>query len=117
MPSIKVDVPIGLAAGAVANPLQGSQYERLPFNARVGFGIYKALAADIVTASVFSGSDVLMEDADLDTLAVGTPIKPSEDLQVTDVALAGEKLGLRIRNNAAVATTGIIRCLVVIEPV
>lgn len=117
MPSIKVDVPVGLAAGATSNPLAGSQYERLPFNAHVAFAIFKAAAADIVRASIFSGSDVLMEDADLDQLAVGTPIKPSEDMQVSDVAMAGEKLGLRIRNAAAVATTGVIRVLVVITPI
>lgn len=117
MPTIKVDVAAGLAAGAVATPLAGSQYERLPWDATVSFGIFKAAVADIVRASVFSGSDVLLEDADLDTLAATTPIKPSEDLQVTDVAAAGEKLGLRIRNAAAVVTTDIIRVLVKIDPV
>jgi hypothetical protein len=117
MPSIKVDVPVGLGAGAVANPLSGSQYERLPFNAHVSFAIFKALAADTVRASIFSGSDVLLEDSDLDVLAVGTPIKPSEDMQVSDVAGAGEKLGMSIRNAGAAATTGIIRVLVVITPI
>jgi len=117
MPSIKVDVAIGLAAGAVATPLDGSQYERLPWNAAVGFAVFKAAAADVVRASIFSGSDVLLEDADVDQLAVGTPIKPSEDLQVTDVAAAGEKLGMRLRNAAAVATTGIIRVLVILNPI
>ena len=116
MPSIKFTIPIGLAAGATDNPLQGSQYERLPFDAAVAFGVYQDLAADVVRASIFSGSDVLLEDSPLDTLAPGINIKPSEDLQVMDVAAAGEKLGLTIRNAAAVATTGAIRGLVVIQP-
>lgn len=117
MPTIKVDVPLGLAAGGVVNPLADSQYERLPFNAMVGIAGFKALAADDVRMTVHSGSDLLMEDAQLDTLAVGTPIKPNEDIQVSDVAAQGEKLGIRLRNAAAVATTGIVRILVVITPI
>lgn len=116
MPTIRATVPVGLAAGATVNPLAGSQYERLPFNAAVGFAVFQALAADIVRASIFSGSDVLLEDAPLDTLVATTPIKPNEDIQVMDVAAAGEKLGLTIRNAAAIATTGVIRVLVVLTP-
>lgn len=116
MPTIKAIVPAGLAAGATVNPLAGSQYERLPFDAAVGFAIFQDLVTDAVRASVFSGSDVLLEDSPLDTLAPGTPVKPSEDIQVQDVAAAGEKLGLTLRNAAAVVTAGAIRVLVVISP-
>jgi len=79
--------------------------------------VFQSLVADIVRASIFSGSDLLMEDAPLDTLAAGTPIKASEDGQVADVAAAGEKLGLTIRNAAAIATTGTIRVMVILTPV
>ena len=117
MPTIKVITPAGVAAGATVNPLQGSQYERLPFDAMVGFAVFQDVVGDQVRATIHSGSDLLFEDAQVDTLAPATPIKPSEDIQVQDVAGAGEKLGLTLRNAAAVVTAGAIRTLVIITPI
>ena len=113
MPTIK-RTNANVAVGAVVNPLVGSQYEYLPFDALVEFAIL-ADAADTFTASVFSGSDVLMQNEVLDQLAVATPIRYPDDYQIQDVAAAGERLGVQLTNTGG--APGDVRTLVRITPV
>lgn len=96
MPSILVQTT-GAAAGATVNPLQGSQYEYLPFNAWVQFAVY-ADTGDTWTLSVFSGSDVLMQNATMPILATATPILYPDHYYLDDVAGAGERLGVQAVN-------------------
>ena len=70
MPSILVTTTAA-AAGATVNPLIGSQYEVLSFDAFVEFAIY-ADTGDTWTVSVFSGSDVLMQSSTAPVLATAT---------------------------------------------
>lgn len=98
MPTIR-DVTTGAAAGAVINPLVGSQYEYLPFDALVEFAI-KADAGDAWDASVFSGTDVLMQNDRVDQLATATPIEYPEHFDIADVAAAGERLGVTLVNQS-----------------
>lgn len=93
MPSILVTTT-GAAAGATVNPLANSQYEYLPFNAFVEFAIY-ADTGDTWTLSVFSGSDVLMQNATAPILATATPILYPDHFYLSDVAAAGERLGVQ----------------------
>lgn len=87
-----------VADGATVYPLQGSQYEYLPFNAMVEFAIL-ADAGDTFLASVFSGSDVLMQNSQVDNLATATPIVYPDNFTLSDVAMAGERLGVELTNN------------------
>lgn len=111
MPLIKVRNT--LAANGQAFPLQGNQYEFLPFDAFVEFAILGDAAA-VVLASVFSGSDVLMQESQVDDLAVATPITYPDDYSLTDAAGAGERLGVTLTENAA--ATPIVRTAVRITP-
>lgn len=88
----------GIADGATVYPLQGSQYEYLPFDALVEFAIL-ADAGDTWLASVFSGSDVLMQNSQVDNLATATPIVYPDNYTLQDVAAAGERLGIELTNN------------------
>lgn len=97
MPTIKT-IDQGVAAGATISPWQGNQYEYLPFDALVEVAL-KADAGDTWLASVFSGSDVLLQNAQIDTLAIATPIQYPEDFDVQDVAAQGERLGCQLTNN------------------
>lgn len=112
MPTIKrinIDVP----AAGIVNPLQGSQYEYLPFDALVEFAIL-ADAGDTFNASVYSGSDVLMQDEQVDNLAITAPVIYPDHYQIQDVAAAGERLGVQLTNlSVGVAT---IRTVVRITP-
>ena len=103
-----------LAANATANPLQGSQYEYLPFNAMVEIACL-AIADSVAQASVFSGSDVLLQNEVVDGLALAVPIQYPENFEISDVAAAGERLGVTITDISGAGTT--VRTVVRITPV
>jgi len=104
MPTIRsVDV---IAAGVPTFPLQGNQYEYLPFNARVEFAITEitpvALVGD-VEATVFSGTDILQQQALISGDIAGKVTYP-DDFLLDDVAAAGERLSVELRSAAGSAT-------------
>jgi len=96
MPLIKT-LDQAVAAAATIFPWQGNQYEFLPFDAFIEIAIL-ADAADSWDASVFSGSDVLMQNSRIDQLALATPITYPDDYSLSDTAAAGERLGLVLVN-------------------
>jgi len=102
MPTIRTTTT-NLAANATAFPLQGNQYEYLPFNARVEFAIVASAAGIDVT--VYSGSDVLQQNGPA-TVKATPPVYP-DDFMLDDVAMAGERLNVVLRETAGVATTDI----------
>ena len=71
MPTIKVTSSLG--ANESANPLVGSQYEYLPFNALVQAAVLADTGGE-VEATMFSGSDVILQNAPLDVKAVTGPV-------------------------------------------
>jgi hypothetical protein len=99
-----------MATATTATPLSGSQYEFLPFPAQLEFAIVSDVAS--VTASVFSGSDVLLENGDVPVKATA-PVYP-DDYFLSDVANAGERINVSLRNNNAGTAT--IRTAVRIFP-
>lgn len=112
MPMIKT-ISIDVAAGSVTSPWVGNQYEYLPFDAEVFIALL-ADAGDTFTASVFSGSDVLLQNSQIDNLAIATPITFPDDYSLQDVAAMGERLGCQVTNlTGAVAT---FRSQVIIKP-
>lgn len=113
MPSI-IKYITNAADGATEYPLLGSQYEYLPFDALVEFAIY-ADTGDTWTASVHSGSDLLMQSAKLPILATASPIIYPDHYFLRDVAAAGERLGIEAVNG----TGGVadFRAQVMITPV
>lgn len=98
-------VPITDAAdGSTTSPLRDSQYEYLPFDAFVEFAVY-ADTADVFTLSVFSGTDVLMENAAMPILATAVPIIYPDHYFLSDAAGAGERLGVKaVNSTGAVAS-------------
>lgn len=113
MPTIRkrVSVPFG---GAPVYPLQGDQYEYLPFPARVQFGIVGLATAGITTdATVYSGSDVLQQNGPITQKAVTTPIFP-DDFLLDDVAGQGERLNVVLVNSGTVNDT--VEVAVIITP-
>lgn len=83
------------------NVLAGSQYEFLPFDAVLAFGLVGSAAG--LVADVYSGSDTLAEGMALSTQN-RFPINP-DDFTLHDVAAAGERLKVRIRNTTGGALT------------
>lgn len=112
MPLIKTNTT-GMAVGDVVNPWQGNQYEFLPFDAMIEVALL-ADAGDTMNASVYSGSDVLLQNSEIDAMAVTTPITYPDDYSLEDDALAGERLGCEITNLGIAA--GVVRTAVRISP-
>jgi len=100
MPLIQQSVSI--AANATnENVLAGSQYEYLPWNAFIEFGLNRSATG--LVADVYSGSDILAEGMLL-TSQNRVPVYP-DDFALNDVAAAGERLKVRIRNTTGGALT------------
>lgn len=98
MPQITTRVSI--AAGAVNdNLLKDSQFEFLPYDASLEFGINGDAAGQEVIVDVMSGQDILAESMPLNSQA-RSPVYP-DDFSLTDVAAAGERLKVRARNTGA----------------
>ncbi len=89
------------ANASVANVLSGSQYEFLPFDAVVEFGLVASAVG--MNATVTSGTDILQQDQEI-SAANRLPIYP-DDFVLTDVAAAGERLVVGLRNTTAAAIT------------
>jgi len=102
-----------MAANGIAFPLQGNQYEYLPFDAQVEFAIKGDTGANVV-ATVYSGSDLLMQQAQIDDIAVATAIQYPWDVDVKDVAAQGERLNAELRE--AAGATPVVRTVVWITP-
>jgi len=103
-----------IAANAtVDNVLSGSQFEFLPFDAALAFGIVGAGALGAILADVYSGQDVLQESAPISVLA-RYPVFP-DDFSLDDVAAAGERLKVRLRNTTGAAI--IVSTVVKITPI
>jgi len=102
MPTIRVRNT--LVAGVPTFPLQGNQYEYLPFNARVEFAILEVGAAIIggVTATVFSGTDILQQSSLIDSEADGK-VRYPDDFLLDDVAAAGERLSVELNDATGLA--------------
>jgi len=101
-----------LAAGAVVdNLLSGSQFEFLPYDASLSFAINGS--ANGLLSDVYSGQDVLAENFSVNS-ANRVPINP-DDFLLHDVAAAGERIKVRVRNPTAGPLT--VFYAVVITPV
>ena|SRR3990172_12604212 len=83
-----------LANSVNDNILAGSQFEFLPYNAKIDFGL--VASATGLVLDVYSGQDALCENM-APSLANRFPINP-DDFTLTDVAGAGERLKVRVRN-------------------
>jgi hypothetical protein len=99
MPTIKGVTNIA-AGGNNPNVLAGSAFEFVGFPARVNIGIVGD-AGGFLRATVQSGSDVLMEESPV-SRAARVPVWP-DDYDLEDVAAAGDRLKIAIRNTGVAA--------------
>lgn len=100
MPVIQGSVSI--AANSVNdNVLTGSQFEFLPYNSKVDFGLVGSGAG--LLCDVYTGQDIIAE-----SFAPPTqnrfPINP-DDFTLSDVARGGERIKVRGRNTTGGALT------------
>lgn len=103
-----------MTASGFANPLNGDQYEYLPFNALVEFAVLVDTGGS-VRATIFSGTDLLQQSALADILAVASPPQWPDHFALNDVAGAGERINVELQETAA--GTPIVRTIVRVTPV
>jgi len=122
MPTIRVRTDVS-AAGTFF-PLQGNQYEYLPFNARVEFGLVGQATTpadiDAITATVYSGSDILQQRGPISNKSAVTgqtngAVYP-DDFLLDDVAAAGERLSVELNVPGAGAAGDTVDTVVKITP-
>lgn len=93
-----------MTANGSATPLSGFQYEILPFDALVEIAI-QASAVSQVLATVYSGTDLLMEEGPVQQGTLGVSPKYPDDFYLRDYALQGDRLKVRLREIAAATPT------------
>lgn len=98
MPLISLVTEVAIGA-TVENILAGSQFEFLPFDAFLEFGITTEGVVNDFFVDVYSGQDVLLENGAVSILN-RAPIYP-DDFSLNDVAGAGERIKIRARNSSA----------------
>lgn len=93
-----------IAAGGVNdNVLTGNQFEFLPYDAFLEFGLAGDANGADLRVDVYSGPDVLLENAPM-SVQNRIPIYP-DDYNLNDAAAAGERLKIRVRNVGGAAST------------
>lgn len=86
---------ISIAANAVNdNVIAGSQWEFLPFNAHLLFGLVQSVTGLVL--DVYTGQDALVESM-IPIIKATAPIFP-DDFTLEDVAGGGERIKIRARN-------------------
>lgn len=98
MPVIQ-NTKILVASEVNDNILSGSQFEFLPYDAALEFGLNGDANGGDLRVDVYSGQDVLMENAPMN-VQNRLPIYP-DDFTLNDVAGAGERIKIRVRNTSA----------------
>lgn len=100
MPTVQSSVSV--AANAVNdNILQGSQWEYLPYDAYLEFGLVGSATGLVL--DVYSGQDTLAESM-APSLQNRFPVYP-DDFTLNDVAGGGERIKIRARNTTGGALT------------
>lgn len=111
MPTI-VTPTTAVAAGATASLLQNQTLETLPYDAYVQVAVVAEAAGMNVT--VQSGTDVLQDEGPAIVVAANGMPRFPDDFYLEDVASAGEKLMIRVRNTTAGAIN--VRSVVKVQP-
>lgn len=100
MPVIQGSVSVALSS-VNDNILAGSQFEFLPYNAALEFGLNGDANGADLRVDAYSGQDVLCEQLQPSSLN-RVPVYP-DDFILTDVAARGERIKVRVRNTSAAA--------------
>jgi hypothetical protein len=100
MPVIRKEISVG-ANSTVDNVISGSIYEFMPRNAALRMGNTASATGLVVTIN--TGSDTVLEESPVNP-TTNFPVIP-DDMDVSDVAAAGERLVIRVRNTTAGALT------------
>lgn len=83
-------------------PLQGWQYEYLPWDAEVEVAVISKASG--VTYDCFSGSDLLAQDVSAVSKAT-VEVQYPYDYNLQDIAAAGERIGITLKASSGTAAS------------
>lgn len=98
MPFIQASASVA-ASSVNDNVLSGSQFEFLPYNAMLEFGVNGDANGADLRIDIYSGQDLVTEGL-VPSIQTRIPIYP-DDYVGSDVAAAGERIKIRVRNTSA----------------
>lgn len=98
MPQIQSSASIA-ASSVNDNVLTGSQFEFLPYNSLLEFGLNGDANGADLRVDIYSGQDVVTEQL-TPSVQNRVPVYP-DDFVGNDVAAAGERIKIRVRNTSA----------------
>lgn len=104
MPSLVITQSI--AAGASVNLVAGTQYEFPQFHAHCEFGL--VTTATGMLATIYAGSDLLMQEGPVQIKAVSTFPTYPDDFHVNDDIAANARLNVTVRNTTGGALVVIL---------
>lgn len=100
MPMIQSSASVALSS-VNDNVLTGSQFEFLPYDAMLEFGLNGDANGADLRIDIYSGQDVVVEQL-TPSVQNRAPVYP-DDFVGSDVAAAGERIKIRVRNTSAAA--------------
>lgn len=98
MPIIQSSASIA-ASSVNDNIITGNQFEFLPYNALLEFGLNGDANGADLRVDIFSGQDLVSEQL-TPSIQNRAPVYP-DDYVGQDVAAAGERIKIRVRNTSA----------------
>jgi hypothetical protein len=100
MPMIQSTASVALSS-VNDNVITGSQFEFLPYNALLEFGLNGDANGADLRIDIYSGQDLVVEGL-IPSIQNRSPVYP-DDYVGSDVAAAGERIKIRVRNTSAAA--------------
>jgi hypothetical protein len=95
-----------MPASGIYDPLTGWQYEYLPYPAQVEIALNAAVTEEAV-ATISFGAETVQEESPVQVVTLANQPPPYDQPQLVDVAAAGDRLKIRIREIAG--NTGFVR--------
>jgi hypothetical protein len=95
-----------MPANGTFDPLTGWQYEYLPFPAQVEIAVNAAVTEEAVMTVSF-GAETVQEESPVEVVTLANKPPDYDKPQLVDVAAAGDRLKIRIREIAG--NTGFVR--------
>lgn len=95
-----------MTANGTTSALADDQFEYLPFDADVQIAVMADATG--VLATIYSGSDLLQDEGPVPIGTINVAPKFPDDYHLQDVAAAGERIKVRLRD-----TTGAVRTVMV----
>jgi hypothetical protein len=108
----RIQTRTSMATNTSATPLVGNQYEYLPWDSMVEIGVNANV--NLVLATIYSGSDLLLDEGTVTLGTVDIGPKYPDDF-FSDVAAAGERISVKLRNTNA--GTAVVMTTVNLTPI